>query len=204
MARGREGYLGEGEKWSVYQRRGAPLGKVDVPQRKEVSQRGGVPQRSGGPSGKWGVPGEGGSPLREAGVPSDKRVRAPKAVPSEKRKPQRSPGHRKPGTRHRRRRPLTHRSCSAPLRVAAGPRVASGGGVRSDQLGSRGGGSLRWRPRRQRRQDDGRPTDRLRGWRGARSGGGGARARAGALTPGGRSRLATLGAAARSRRSFSH
>lgn len=66
MARGREGYLGEGEKWSVYQRRGAPLGKVDVPQRKEVSQRGGVPQRSGGPSGKWGS-------LEKGGLPSERR-----------------------------------------------------------------------------------------------------------------------------------
>lgn len=85
---------------------------------------------------------------------------------------------------------LTNRSCSAPPRVAAGPRAASGGRVGSGPLGSRGSGSLRWRPRWQRRQDDGRSTDRLRGRREARSGDRDARARAGALTPGGRSRRA--------------
>lgn len=88
---------------------------------------------------------------------------------------------------------LANRSCSAPPREAAGPRAASGGRVGSGALGSRGGGSLRWCPRwrrRQRRQDDGRSTDRLRGRREARSGDRDARARAGALTPGGRSRRA--------------
>lgn len=134
----------------------------------------------------------------EKGVNSAKVVR-------EKRKPQRAwgTGNRGPASG----------ACPLLTEVARRPRrqrpTASGGAVRSGLVASRGGDSLRWRPRRplwrrrQRRQDR-RQTDRLRGRRGARSGGGGARARAGALTLGGRSRRAALGAAAQSRGSVSH
>lgn len=97
-----------------------------------------------------------------------------------------------------------NRSCWAPPDGQLGPGPASGRTLRSGPVASSGDGSLGWRLRRLRRQDDGRPTDRLRGRRGARSGSQGARARAGALTPGGRSCFGALGAATRSRRSFSH
>lgn len=116
---------------------------------------GGDPSEKRNPPQKWGVP-------SEKRVFADKGVHALEAVPSQKRKPQRSPGHRKPGTRHQRRRPLTHRSCLAPPQAAAGPQAVSGGEVGSGPLGSHGGSSLRWRPRwrlRRRRQDDGRTTD---------------------------------------------
>lgn len=101
------------------------------------------------------------APIREAGFREAGLLRqgGPRmeAAPSEKRKPQRSPGHRKPGTRHQRRPPLTHRSCSAPLRAAVRPWAASGGRVVSSPLGFRGGSSFRWRPRWRRRGD--RTTD---------------------------------------------
>lgn len=99
---------------------------------------------------------------------------------------------------------LANRSCSAPRDRQLGPRPTSGRALGSGLVASHGDGSLGWRLRRRWRQDDGRPTDRLRGRRGARSGSEGARARAGALTPGGRSCRGALGAAARSHRSFSH
>lgn len=99
---------------------------------------------------------------------------------------------------------LTNRSCSAPRDRQLGPGPASSRALESGLVESHGDGSLGWRRRRRRRQDDGRPTDRLRGRRGERSGGEGARARAGAPTPGGRSCRGALGAAARSQRSFSH
>lgn len=92
--------------------------------------------------------------------PADKKVHTLEAVPSQKRKPQRSPGHRKPGTRHQRRWPLTHRSCSAPPQAAARSRAASGCGVGSSPLGSRSGSSLRWvRGGSSDRTTDGGPTD---------------------------------------------
>lgn len=64
-----------------------------------------------------------------------------------------------------RRRPRTHRSCSAPYDRQLGPGPASGRTLGSGRVASQGDGSLGWRLRRLRRQDDGRPTDRLRGAR---------------------------------------
>lgn len=187
----------------------SPQKNGSLPERREPTEKWGLSQTWGpsvkeDPSERRRFPTEVGDSLTEAGPPTDKGVHALEAVPSEKRKPQRSPGHRKPVPRHQRRWPLTHRSCSAPPRATAESPATSGGGVRSSPLGSCGGSSLRWRPRWRQRQDDGRRTDRLRGRREARSGGGDARARTGALTPGGRSRRAALGAGARSRRSVSH
>lgn len=115
-------------------------------------------------------------------------------------------GARGTGSRgpRQRRLPRTHRSCSAPRDPQLGPGPASGRELGSGLVASHGDGSLEWRLRQRWQQDDGRPTDRLRGRRGARSGSEGARARAEALTPGGRSCRGALGAAARSHRSFSH
>lgn len=77
-----------------------------------------------------------------------------------------------------------NRSCSAPHDRQLGPGPASGRTLGSGVVASYGDGSLGWRLRRLRRQDDGRPTDRLRGRRGARSGSEGARARAGGCEAG--------------------
>ena len=65
---------------------------------------------------------------------------------------------------------LANRSCSAPRDRQLGPRPTSGRALGSGLVASHGDGSLGWRLRRRWRQDDGRPTDRLRGRRGARGG----------------------------------
>lgn len=106
-------------------------------------------------------------------------------------------GHRKRGPA--RRRPLTHQVARRPRRRPPGPGTVSAarpGRVRSPPTAAVPSGGARGDGGAGGRTTDDRPTDD--------AGDGGARARAGALTPGGRSRRAALGAAARSRGSVSH
>lgn len=160
---------------------------------------------AGGPSKRWGTlrkeaPLRRQRSLREAGS-TRQRVHAWKRPPSEKRKPQRSPGHRSQRPPPAAASALTHRSCSAPLRAAAGPQTAWGGKVGSVRLGLAAAAPSGGARGADAAAATGRRTiDRLTA-RAARSAvrAAGVRVRARALTPGG-SRRAALEAAAWSRR----